>query len=100
MKKILFLLTLLFAAQLHAHGGDDHKDHAHAAPSTVLETASAVPTLRAESEQFELVARLYADELGAAALPRIDHHFIGRSAGDPAAPGEADDHRRDDTAEA
>lgn len=46
-----------------AHG-DDHKDHAHAAPSTVLETARAVPTLRAESEQFELVARLYPDELG------------------------------------
>ena len=64
MKKILFLMALAFAAQLHAHGGDDHKDHAHAAPSTVLETASAVPTLRAESEQFELVARLYADELG------------------------------------
>ncbi|MBX9849538.1 MAG: hypothetical protein K2X64_09610, partial [Rhodocyclaceae bacterium] len=46
-----------------AHG-DDHKDHAHAAPSTVLETARVVPTMRAESEQFELVARLYPDELG------------------------------------
>lgn len=64
MKKLLFVLVMLFAAQVHAHGGDDHKDHAHAAPSTVLETASAVPTLRAESEQFELVARLYEDELG------------------------------------
>lgn len=64
MKKFIFVLVMLFAAQVHAHGGDDHKDHAHAAPSTVLETASAVPTLRAESEQFELVARLYEDELG------------------------------------
>jgi hypothetical protein len=64
MKKILFIIALLFAGQSHAHGGEEHKDHAHAAPSTVLETAAAAPTLRAESEQFELVARLYADELG------------------------------------
>lgn len=64
MKNLFFLFALLFAIQAHAHGGDEHKDHAHAAPSTVLETASAVPTLRAESEQFELVARLYEDELG------------------------------------
>jgi hypothetical protein len=64
MKKELFIIALLFAGQSHAHGGEEHKDHAHAAPSTVLETAAAVPTLRAESEQFELVARLYADELG------------------------------------
>lgn len=64
MKNFFFVLLMLVAAQVHAHGGDEHKDHAHAAPSTVLETASAVPTLRAESEQFELVARLYEDELG------------------------------------
>lgn len=64
MKNIFFVLVMLLAAQVHAHGGEEHKDHAHAAPSTVLETASAVPTLRAESEQFELVARLYEDELG------------------------------------
>jgi hypothetical protein len=64
MKNVFFVLAMLFAAHVHAHGGDEHKDHAHAAPSTVLETASAVPTLRAESEQFELVARLYEDELG------------------------------------
>jgi hypothetical protein len=64
MKNLFFLLALLFAAQAHAHGGDEHKEHAHAAPSTVLQTTSAVPTLRAESEQFELVARLYEDELG------------------------------------
>jgi hypothetical protein len=64
MKKMIFMLAMLCAAQVQAHGGEEHKDHAHAAPSTVLETASPVPTLRTESEQFELVARLYPDELG------------------------------------
>lgn len=64
MKNIFFGVLMLFTAQVHAHGGDDHKDHAHAAPSTVVETAATVPMLYAESDQFELVARLYDDELG------------------------------------
>jgi hypothetical protein len=64
MKKYLFTLLLFVCGAALAHGDEEHKDHAHAAPSTVLETAVATPTLRAESEQFELVARLYADELG------------------------------------
>lgn len=64
MKNILFMLALLFAAQVHAHGGDEHKDHAHAAPSAVLETNATVPTLSTQSEVFEIVARLYDDELG------------------------------------
>jgi hypothetical protein len=58
------MVALLLAAQVHAHGDEDHKDHAHAAPSTAVETAAAVPMLHAESEQFELVARLYEKELG------------------------------------
>lgn len=59
----IFMLGLLCVSTAWAHG-DDHKDHAHAAPATVIETSTAMPTLRAESEQFELVARLYPDELG------------------------------------
>lgn len=64
MKKILFVLVLLLAGQGQVFAGGDHSDHAHAAPATVVETAAPVPTLHAESEQFELVARLYEDELG------------------------------------
>lgn len=58
-----FMLCAGMASSAWAHG-DEHKDHAHAAPSTVIETATVVPTLRIESDQFELVARLYAGELG------------------------------------
>lgn len=85
MKSLLIALALAFALSASAHhDGTDHdhgpkaptrnevvlskdaahKDHAHAAPSTVVETAANVPMLYAESEQFELVARLYDDELG------------------------------------
>lgn len=64
MKKLLFICSLLFAAAVQAHGGDEHKDHAHAAPSAVLETNATVPTLTTQSELFELVARLYEGELG------------------------------------
>ena len=64
MKNFLFICSLLFAAAVQAHGGDEHKDHAHAAPAAVLETNAAVPTLTTQSETFELVARLYEDELG------------------------------------
>lgn len=64
MKNYLFVCSLLFAAAVQAHGGDEHKDHAHAAPSAVLETNAAVPTLTTQSDTFELVARLYDGELG------------------------------------
>lgn len=64
MKKFLIALALFFVGHVHAHGDDDHKDHAHAAPATAVETSAAVPMLHAESEQFELVARLYEKELG------------------------------------
>src|SRR5690606_21285551 len=64
MKNFLFICSLLFAAAVQAHGGDEHKDHAHAAPAAVLETNAAVPTLTTQSETFELVARLYENELG------------------------------------
>ncbi len=60
---LLGLLCASISYSLWAHG-DDHKDHAHAAPATVVETSHAVPTLRIESDQFELVARLYPGELG------------------------------------
>lgn len=68
MRKILFICLMLLAGPVLAHGDDDekngHKDHAHAAPSAVLETNATVPTLTAQSETFELVARLYEKELG------------------------------------
>lgn len=64
MKNFLFICSMLLAAAVHAHGGDEHKDHAHAAPAAVLETNAAVPTLTTQSETFELVARLYEGELG------------------------------------
>lgn len=60
---MIWIVGLLCSSVALAHG-DDHKEHAHAAPATVVETTAAMPTLRAESEQFELVARLYPDELG------------------------------------
>jgi hypothetical protein len=63
MKNVyMLLLGCLLASPVFA--GGDHSDHSHAAPATVIETAAATPTLRAESDQFELVARLYPDELG------------------------------------
>jgi hypothetical protein len=67
MKKYILILAMFFAAHVHTQAqahGDDHKDHAHAAPAAVLETNASVPTLTTQSEQFEIVARLYADELG------------------------------------
>lgn len=64
MKKILFICSLLLAGAAWAHGDDEHKDHAHASPSAVLETNAAVPALTTQSEIFELVARLYENELG------------------------------------
>jgi hypothetical protein len=64
MKTIIAWLLLSCGTISLGWAGGDHSDHAHADPATVLETSSAVPTLRAESEQFELVARLYEDELG------------------------------------
>lgn len=68
MKKYFLLLLAVFCASgVFAHGDEDkndHRDHAHAAPSAVLETNATVPTLSTQSETFELVARLYADELG------------------------------------
>ncbi|MDE2600551.1 MAG: hypothetical protein KGL40_13105 [Rhodocyclaceae bacterium] len=64
MKNFLFICSLLLAGVAFAHGDEEHKDHAHAAPSAVLETNSAVPALTTQSETFELVARLYENELG------------------------------------
>src|SRR5262245_52839717 len=64
MKKYLLMLLMLCAFGAQAYGGDDHKDHAHAAPSAVLETSATVPMLTTQSETFEIVARLYEDELG------------------------------------
>lgn len=65
LKYLLTLsLSLALTASAWAHGGDEHKEHAHAAPATVLETTASVPTMRVESDQFEVVARLYDDELG------------------------------------
>ena len=63
MKKYFAVVLLCCAMPVQAHG-DDHKDHAHAAPSAVLQTNAAVPSLSAHSELFEIVARLYPDELG------------------------------------
>lgn len=64
-RKLFCMAVLLtpWGALLHAHG-DEHDGHAHATPASVSQTARAVPTLRTETEQFELVARLYPDELG------------------------------------
>lgn len=57
--------ALTWVSGAHAHGGaEDHSGHAHAAPSTVLQTSQRVPTARLETPTFELVARLYPDELG------------------------------------
>lgn len=66
MNKHIFLLALLWASlqPLQAATADAHKDHAHAAPAAVLETNASVPAMHAQSEQFELVARLYDNELG------------------------------------
>jgi hypothetical protein len=60
----IYVLSLLLLGNAWAHGDEDHSEHSHAAPGTVLQTSSVVPTLTAQSDQFELVARLYADELG------------------------------------
>lgn len=64
MKKYFLVLWLFACGAALAHGDEDHKDHAHAAPAAVIETNASVPTLTTQSETFELVARLYTDELG------------------------------------
>lgn len=65
MKKFLLFLLCGSLSLLAYGGGDhDHGDHAHAAPAAVLETNATVPAMTTQSETFELVARLYEDELG------------------------------------